>query len=42
MIDMLSVQPHMAKSLFVYDAAAGTLAPVMGRSAAPKSAPAAP
>jgi chemosensory pili system protein ChpA (sensor histidine kinase/response regulator) len=39
MIDMLSVQPHMAKSLFVYDAAAGTLAPVMGRSAAPKSAP---
>ncbi|HSC64139.1 MAG TPA: Hpt domain-containing protein [Caldimonas sp.] len=39
MIDMLSVQPHMAKSLFVYDADAGTLAPVMGRSAAPKSAP---
>src|SRR6188768_1331298 len=39
MIDMLSVQPHMAKSLFVYDAGAGTLAPVMGRSAAPKSAP---
>ncbi|MEP7139213.1 MAG: hybrid sensor histidine kinase/response regulator, partial [Caldimonas sp.] len=36
MIDMLSVQPHMAKSLFVYDAEAGTLAPVMGRSAAPK------
>ena len=35
MIDMLSVQPHMAKSLFVYDAEAGTLAPVMGRSAAP-------
>ena len=34
MIDMLSVQPHMAKSLFVYDAEAGTLAPVMGRSAA--------
>ena len=39
MIDMLSVQPHTAKSLFVYDAEAGTLAPVMGRSAAPKSAP---
>jgi hypothetical protein len=34
MIDMLSVQPQMAKSLFVYDAEAGTLAPVMGRSAA--------
>jgi chemosensory pili system protein ChpA (sensor histidine kinase/response regulator) len=33
MIDMLSVQPQLAKSLFVYDAAAGTLAPVMGRSA---------
>ncbi len=38
MIDMLSVQPHMAKSLFVYDAEAGTLAPVMGRSAAPNPA----
>jgi chemosensory pili system protein ChpA (sensor histidine kinase/response regulator) len=33
MIDMLSVQPQLAKSLFVYDAAAGTLAPVMGRTA---------
>jgi chemosensory pili system protein ChpA (sensor histidine kinase/response regulator) len=32
MIDMLSVQPQLAKSLFVYDADAGTLAPVMGRS----------
>ena len=32
MIDMLSVQPQLAKSLFVYDAEAGTLAPVMGRS----------
>ena len=42
MIDMLSVQPQMAKSLFVYDAEAGTLAPVMGRSAAPKPAPRAP
>jgi hypothetical protein len=39
MIDMLSVQPQMAKSLFVYDAAAGTLAPVMGRSASPKPPP---
>ncbi|HEV7575537.1 MAG TPA: Hpt domain-containing protein [Caldimonas sp.] len=38
MIDMLSVQPQTAKSLFVYDAAAGTLAPVMGRSAAPHPA----
>jgi chemosensory pili system protein ChpA (sensor histidine kinase/response regulator) len=38
MIDMLSVQPQTAKSLFVYDAAAGTLAPVMGRSAAPNPA----
>ena len=38
MIDMLSVQPQMAKSLFVYDAEAGTLAPVMGRSAAPNPA----
>ena len=32
MIDMLSVQPQLAKSLFIYDAEAGTLAPVMGRS----------
>ncbi|MDQ6639709.1 MAG: hybrid sensor histidine kinase/response regulator, partial [Pseudomonadota bacterium] len=39
MIDMLSVQPQTAKSLFVYDADAGTLAPVMGRSAAPNPAP---
>ena len=38
MIDMLSVQPQTAKSLFVYDAGAGTLAPVMGRSAAPNPA----
>jgi len=35
LIDMLSVQPQMAKSLFVFDADAGTLAPVMGRSAPP-------
>ena len=34
LIDMLAVQPQMAKSLFVYDAEAGTLAPVMGRSGA--------
>ena len=33
LIDMLSVQPQMAKSLFVYDAQQGTLNPVMGRSA---------
>jgi len=39
LIDMLSVQPQMAKSLFVYDADAGTLAPVMGRSAAPSAGP---
>ncbi|MEO8525950.1 MAG: Hpt domain-containing protein, partial [Caldimonas sp.] len=32
MIDMLSVQPQLAKSLFVFDAEAGTLAPVMGRA----------
>ncbi len=31
LIDMLSVQPALAKTLFVYDAEAGTLAPVMGR-----------
>ncbi|HZV93726.1 MAG TPA: Hpt domain-containing protein, partial [Caldimonas sp.] len=40
MIDMLSVQPHLAKSLFVYDAEAGTLAPVMGRSAGMPEQPA--
>ena len=34
LIDMLSVQPQMAKSLFVFDAESGTLSPVMGRSAA--------
>src|SRR6185295_10140831 len=32
MIDMLSVQPQLAKSLFVFDAVKGTLAPVMGRA----------
>ena len=38
MIDMLSVQPQMAKSLFAFDDETGTLAPVMGRSAAPNPA----
>ncbi len=33
LIDMLSVQPQMAKSLFSYDADAGRLNPVMGRNA---------
>ena len=33
LIDMLSVQPQMAKSLFTYDAESGTLSPVMGRGA---------
>ncbi|MDP9045947.1 MAG: Hpt domain-containing protein, partial [Pseudomonadota bacterium] len=33
LIDMLSVQPQMAKSLFTFDAETGTLEPVMGRSA---------
>ncbi|WP_280154518.1 Hpt domain-containing protein [Piscinibacter sp. XHJ-5] len=33
LIDMLSVQPQLAKSLFVYDAAQGTLSPLMGRTA---------
>ena len=32
LIDMLSVQPTLAKSLFTYDAETGTLSPVMGRS----------
>ncbi len=31
LIDMLSVQPQMAKSLFTFDTASGTLRPVMGR-----------
>ena len=31
LIDMLSVQPSLAKTLFAYDAEAGTLSPVMGR-----------
>jgi chemosensory pili system protein ChpA (sensor histidine kinase/response regulator) len=33
LIDMLSVQPQMAKSLFRFDAESGTLSPVMGRGA---------
>ncbi len=36
LIDMLSVQPQMAKSLFAYDAQAGKLSPVMGRSRGPR------
>ncbi len=32
LIDMLSVQPQLAKAMFTFDAAAGTLSPVMGRS----------
>ncbi|TDP71317.1 Hpt domain-containing protein [Roseateles toxinivorans] len=31
LIDMLSVQPHLAKRLFKYDDETGVLAPVMGR-----------
>jgi chemosensory pili system protein ChpA (sensor histidine kinase/response regulator) len=42
MIDMLSVQPQLAKSLFVFDAEAGTLAPVMGRADPAKSDQAGP
>ncbi len=34
LIDMLSVQPQMAKSLFAYDAQSGVLKPVMGRAPA--------
>jgi len=32
LIDMLSVQPQMAKSLFAFDPSTGLLSPVMGRS----------
>src|SRR5678816_4138511 len=42
MIDMLSVQPQLAKSLFVFDAEKGTLAPVMGRADPGKAARAEP
>jgi chemosensory pili system protein ChpA (sensor histidine kinase/response regulator) len=38
LIDMLSVQPQMAKSLFVFDPRTGTLDPVMGRNAASRHA----
>src|SRR5450755_2425237 len=38
MIDMLSVQPQLAKSLFVFDAETGRLSPVMGRSTTAKAA----
>ncbi|MEY4754159.1 MAG: hypothetical protein RJA44_1834, partial [Pseudomonadota bacterium] len=33
LIDMLSVQPQMARSLFLFDQGSGVLAPVMGRHA---------
>ena len=47
LIDMLSVQPQLAKSQFTFDAPAGTLNPVMGRidqrpRSAALAAPAAP
>ena len=43
LIDMLSVQPQMAKSLFRFDAEAGTLNPLMGRGAgAPRTTPPVP
>lgn len=38
LIDMLSVQPQMAKSLFVFDPRSGTLDPVMGRGASTRHA----
>jgi chemosensory pili system protein ChpA (sensor histidine kinase/response regulator) len=41
LIDMLSVQPQMAKLLFAYDAAAGRLSPVMGRASGRQEAMAA-
>ena len=37
LIDMLSVQPQMAKSLFTFDPDTGTLSPVMGRGETPVS-----
>jgi chemosensory pili system protein ChpA (sensor histidine kinase/response regulator) len=39
LIDMLSYQPQMAKSLFTFDAQRGELRPVMGRSAEPPAPP---
>jgi chemosensory pili system protein ChpA (sensor histidine kinase/response regulator) len=38
LIDMLAAQPHVAKSLFVFNAKSGTLSPLMGRSAAARQA----
>lgn len=42
LIDMLSVQPQLAKSLFIFDPRTGTLDPVMGRGAGSRHASAAP
>ncbi|MDL2339066.1 MAG: Hpt domain-containing protein, partial [Pseudomonadota bacterium] len=42
LIDMLSVQPALAKTLFAYDAEAGTLSPVMGRGERPPVQPGEP
>ncbi|GAA4352778.1 hypothetical protein GCM10023165_42490 [Variovorax defluvii] len=39
LIDMLSYQPALAKRLFVFDAEAGELKPLMGRQAADAAAP---
>ena len=41
LIDMLSVQPQMAKSLFAFDPDSGVLSPVMGRAAEQESGEAA-
>jgi chemosensory pili system protein ChpA (sensor histidine kinase/response regulator) len=40
LIDMLSVQPQMAKTLFRYDEQTRTLEPLMGRAPKPAAAPA--
>jgi chemosensory pili system protein ChpA (sensor histidine kinase/response regulator) len=42
LIDMLSYQPALAKRLFVFDAEAGELKPLMGRQAAEAAAPETP
>ena len=42
LIDMLSVQPQMAKSLFAFDADTGVLSPVMGRAEHDADAPGGP
>ncbi|HYF16584.1 MAG TPA: Hpt domain-containing protein, partial [Ramlibacter sp.] len=39
LIDMLNYQPTLAKKLFVYDAAAGELRPLMGRAGEPVPQP---